>query len=474
MTNTLDKSENKTTTIKTPNLVVSVSKIEKGSDDVSFPKRGEKIENVKSSITIPAKSLKGMSSFSTVVYKNLSGILTTSNKGEGQKQKKKINSEVVSLTMANWERNKDFSVTLNIGHFQEELSSPACNFWNTSLNGWDTLGCSLKATDSISTTCECNHLTNFAILMSPFESNNVDTKAIDVISLVGCSVSLLGLLITVGMHIYLWRYMKSDRAKILMNLSVALIISYAIFIGGVDRTENKDVCTAMAVLLQYIYLVVFFLMLTEGVEIAFMVLYVFSTRSRIRWMLPLAWLLPAVIVGISLGATQLEGYGNEQFCWLSVEGGLIWAFVAPALLIILVNFVLLILIVRATFNAQSLAQKSKQEKSKAGVRCLCVLLPLMGCTWVLGIFYVNENMAWVQYVFAVFNSLQGFVIFLFHCATNQQVRTSFQKKSKRKHSESFLSTKSSGKAISLPRISLTDVSDVSYSYDQPFKFEHQL
>ncbi|WAQ98044.1 hypothetical protein MAR_022417, partial [Mya arenaria] len=42
MTNTLDKSENKTTTIKTPNL--------------------------------------GMSSFSTVVYKNLSGILTTSNK----------------------------------------------------------------------------------------------------------------------------------------------------------------------------------------------------------------------------------------------------------------------------------------------------------------------------------------------------------------------------------------------------------
>lgn len=36
-----------------------------------------------------------------------------------------------------------------------------------------------------------------------------------------------------------FRYVKSDRAVILINLSVALIISYAVFIAGVDRTENK-------------------------------------------------------------------------------------------------------------------------------------------------------------------------------------------------------------------------------------------
>jgi len=35
--------------------------------------------------------------------------------------------------------------------------------------------------------------------------NNVDTKAIDIISLVGCSVSLLCLLLTVIAHISLWR-----------------------------------------------------------------------------------------------------------------------------------------------------------------------------------------------------------------------------------------------------------------------------
>jgi len=43
------------------------------------------------------------------------------------------------------------------------------------------------------------------------------------------------------------------------------------------------------VLLQYIYLVVFFLMLSEGIEIAWNMLYVFTSSSRIKWLLPLAW-----------------------------------------------------------------------------------------------------------------------------------------------------------------------------------------
>ena len=33
---------------------------------------------------------------------------------------------------------------------------------------WDTRGCRMVNTTTNSTTCECNHLTNFAILMSPW------------------------------------------------------------------------------------------------------------------------------------------------------------------------------------------------------------------------------------------------------------------------------------------------------------------
>ncbi|KAH3740282.1 hypothetical protein DPMN_046984 [Dreissena polymorpha] len=78
-----------------------------------------------------------------------------------------------------------------------------------------------------------------------------------------------------------------------------------------------------------------------------------------------------------------------------------------------------------------MAKKSTVERSKSAVRCLVVLLPLMGLTWVLGVFYLDESMAWVQYAFAVCNSLQGFVIFLFHCAFNKTLWKAYKTKQQR-------------------------------------------
>ena len=46
---------------------------------------------------------------------------------------------------------------------REEL---ICVFWNTDDEVWDTNGCSLLERNSISTICECNHLTNFGLLFA--------------------------------------------------------------------------------------------------------------------------------------------------------------------------------------------------------------------------------------------------------------------------------------------------------------------
>lgn len=455
----LNKMQKSNKTISAPNLVLHVSKLKQNTEEISFPGPEDKQKyNLTSSFLIPGNSLKGLKHVSSVLYKNLSGILSSATISNGNVEKgKEINSAVVAVQIPNWQNNrKDFHITLKLGHFQDKFSNRRCNFWNETMSAWDGTNCTLNTALSSAdeSVCECNHLTNFAILMSPWIQENVDTKAIDIISTVGCSVSLLALVLTIAAHVVLWRYVKSDRVILLINLSVALVISYAIFLGGVDRTENKDACTTVAVLLQYIYLVVFFLMLAEGIEIAVTVLYVFSTQSRLKWLLPSAWLIPAVIVGISLGATQLKGYGNEQFCWLSVEGGLIWGFVGPAFAIILVNFVLLILVIGAAFRTATLSQKSRTEKTKTGVKCLCVLLPIMGCTWVIGIFYVNENMAWIQYVFAVCNSLQGLVIFLFHCVLNKQIRTGIERRRKKYKDSLMTTTSTSNNKSFLPRASL--------------------
>ena len=46
---------------------------------------------------------------------------------------------------------------------------------------------------------------------------------------------------------------------------------------------------------------------------------------------------PAIMVIISLSVTQLKRYGHKEACWLNADKGLIWAFIVPALGVILVS-----------------------------------------------------------------------------------------------------------------------------------------
>ncbi|XP_078387324.1 adhesion G protein-coupled receptor E1-like isoform X4 [Cetorhinus maximus] len=52
---------------------------------------------------------------------------------------------------------------------------------------------------------------------------------------------------------------------------------------------------------------------------------------------------------------------------------------------------------------------------------------IIGCTWIFGIFNVNEITSFFSYIFIVINTLQGVFIFLIYCVFNRQVRDEFQK-----------------------------------------------
>jgi len=49
---------------------------------------------------------------------------------------------------------------------------------------------------------------------------------------------------------------------------------------------------------------------------------------------------------------------------------------------------------------------------------------LLGLTWMFGYFFINKETVVLAYLFAVFNSLQGFFIFVFHCLFNKKVQIS--------------------------------------------------
>ncbi|KAL4217937.1 hypothetical protein ACF0H5_022676 [Mactra antiquata] len=468
--NNLNNTKGKSLTVVKENIAIETKTIDK--EDVVFPDNSIKLNNPhsdwikhsSSSIVLQSSALNDstVSYVSTaVMYRDLSDIIPiktgdkSSNNGLSSTDgnNRTINGPIISLSITpSIQYTLDPPVKIRLVHKHQNYNLPLCSYWNfTSKNSgyWSGSGCKVVSTNQTDTVCSCNHLTNFAVLMSPFKTDVEPSLAIQLISIIGMCISILCLVITTTIHIWLWKYLKKERTYILMNLCFALIASYILFLAGVDRAENKVICTVIAALLHYIFLVVFCIMLAEGIEIAITVLYVFSTkRPIVKWLLISAWGIPAVIVGCSLGVTRLKGYGNSNYCWLSVDNGLIWAFVGPALAIITFNMICLVLVIRALFFTRIMEAKKQTEKVKTGLRSLCVLVPVTGVSWILGIFYMNDDTNFMQYVFAICNGLQGLFIFLFHCLLNPHVKTSFLKRTKKysvstqSHNQSHTNSKS--------------------------------
>lgn len=68
-----------------------------------------------------------------------------------------------------WTLNHHISCYLQM----ERYFNSNCSFWNYSersmMGYWSTQGCKLLESNKTHTTCSCNHLTNFAVLMAQRE-----------------------------------------------------------------------------------------------------------------------------------------------------------------------------------------------------------------------------------------------------------------------------------------------------------------
>ena len=65
--------------------------------------------------------------------------------------------------------------------------------------------------------------------------------------------------------------------------------------------------------------------------------------------------------------------------------------------------------------------KTQVEKVITGVKASGVILPLLGITWLFGLLSFNSDTIIFKYIFTIFNSLQGLMIFIFHCVLDKQV-----------------------------------------------------
>ena len=95
----------------------------------------------------------------------------------------KLNSRVISAALGSG-RHIELShpVTIELRHLNEEnMTEPVCVFWDYERHGWSGSGCRVVATNDSITTCQCDHLTSFAVLMREINDDVVkNTMALNV------------------------------------------------------------------------------------------------------------------------------------------------------------------------------------------------------------------------------------------------------------------------------------------------------
>eukprot|EP00794_Sanderia_malayensis_P014269 gene14269-15756_t len=235
------------------------------------------------------------------------------------------------------------------GTFQKKNNQPStsrCVFWDfdadDGFGAWSSRGCRQIVDQHNRVTCQCDHMTNFAILFDVYagKQNSIDAKhekILGIISFIGIGLSLGGLLITL----------------------VTLLLFSCVVTG---------------------------------------------------------W----------------AAYG---------------ALFAPICLALLVNFIGFGMVFHSLQISANAKGKTKDQRRNgiSQLRIAAAFSCILGLTWVFGIFAIADARIAFQYLFCIFNSLQGFTVFFLHVARHQDARN---------HWKHFIS----GKGLNYYRSSLLSTS----------------
>ncbi|XP_059507509.1 adhesion G-protein coupled receptor G2-like [Stegostoma tigrinum] len=199
--------------------------------------------------------------------------------------------------------------------------TPKCVFWKLEQNGstveghWSHSGCTTTITVN-EVTCQCNHLTFFAVLLQIDGNPPVDEKTLKLltyITWIGCGVSVIFTVITLIIHFILRKRQTDPSIQIHVNLSAALFLLNANFLTSTvfSFSSSDEFCKAIAALLHYSLLCSFTWMGIEAFHLYLMVIKVFNIYIRF-YMLKLCllgWGFPAAAILIIIGIST-DHYGR--------------------------------------------------------------------------------------------------------------------------------------------------------------------
>ncbi|XP_049823743.1 protocadherin-like wing polarity protein stan isoform X2 [Aethina tumida] len=317
-----------------------------------------------------------------------------------------------------------------------ERSNPQCVHWTTArgFGEWTRVGCRTELNENwfdkdsnepLLVNCTCNHLTTFAVLVDVVDLEYIpEPSLIENITSYSCFCLSLPLLLATYLILALIRGLQTNSNTIRKNLVLCVFLAELLYFIALKAQRpmvaNEFTCKLVAIGLHYLWLASFAWMLVDAIH-----LYRMLTEMRdinhgpMRVYYSMGYVVPAVVVSLSVGV-RAHQYGNYYFCWVSLYESVVWSLVGPVCLLIVINFFVLVLSIRAAFTLQDHVLGFGNLRTLLWVSVIA--LPLMGATWVLALLGGSEKhplltpfLSAAVLVHAAF-SLAGY------CFANQRVR----------------------------------------------------
>ncbi|XP_039342395.1 adhesion G protein-coupled receptor E3-like [Mauremys reevesii] len=300
--------------------------------------------------TVTGAVTQGLGAAAFISYSTLDSIISARRLSEGnlpaggKLEKSHLNSRVVSGAVGDGSHvhlSSPANFTLRHRQAKKEEEEALCVYWKVvaESGSWSPDGCTAVRTNSTHTTCSCDHLSSFAVLMAP--TAVTESYSLTIITYVGLTLSLLCLFLAI-LTFLLCRSIRNVSTSFHLQLCLCLFLADLLFLTQVTHPGSQVACAVIAGLLHYLFLACFSWMFLEGLHLFLtvwnlqVVNYTSANRFKKRFMYPFGYGFPALVVAIS-AAVNPGGYGTSTHCWLSLDRGFRWSFLGPVCAIILIN-----------------------------------------------------------------------------------------------------------------------------------------
>ncbi|TMW46893.1 hypothetical protein DOY81_008026 [Sarcophaga bullata] len=336
----------------------------------------------------------------------------------------------------------EFNATIkNDSKNENSQQKQECSYWN--YHTWANDGVNLLARsehNNNTVLCGCTHMTPFAYLIGGSFNLSVDSEievivkkihkqALDIITLLGCSLSLFGI---VGIFVTActfrsWR--QKANSKILLQLSAAIALQMILFCF-VNTEENAhhlitneifSSCIAIGACLHYSILVQFcWMVIIAYLQFKRYVQVFGNARPKhffiksiiVGWVLPL---LPVAGLVVFDSASYIPHH-NELANPICYPSGLSLyiTIVLPITMVIFANLIIFVAIIYNILkNPTGSVRHTEKRLALSQIRLLVLLFFLLGFTWIFGLLTTMKAGLVFSYLFCITATLQGFILFIY-------------------------------------------------------------